>query len=56
VIGTPDRPLIPNGELKRLLEELDKGNMEALIELNKYTLMDIHQRIIQDKIDNHDRK
>lgn len=55
-IGTVDKPIIPNGELKRIVEELDKGNMEVLTELQNWSLMPIHKYIIQDKINNHDRK
>jgi hypothetical protein len=55
-LGTAEKPLIPNGELKRIFEELDKGNMEVLKDLEQWSLMQIHKLIIQEKIDKHDRK
>jgi hypothetical protein len=55
-LGTAEKPLIPNGELKRIFEELDKGNMEVLKELEQWSLMQIHKLIIQDKIDFYDRQ
>ena len=46
-LGSADKPLIPNIEFKRLVEEIEKGNMSALPEaLKKYSLESFQKQFV----------
>ncbi len=46
-LGTQDKPLIPNAELKALIESIEQGNTDVSYWLDKWSLESYQKQVVK---------